>query len=129
MMNVLKKKRKGGFTLIELIVVIAILGILAAIAIPRFSGFRDKATAGADRQYCALIGNAVAVAMSEGSVVGPVVLVVATDGTYSVTTAGTGTAIVAADTRITNLVAVKPLQGTVTRTVTISATGQVTIAP
>lgn len=32
-----------GFALIELIVVIAILGILAAILIPRFNGFTDKA--------------------------------------------------------------------------------------
>ncbi len=36
-------KNKKGFTLIELIVVIAILGILAAILIPQFSGFQDKA--------------------------------------------------------------------------------------
>ncbi|TCX47199.1 MULTISPECIES: type II secretion system protein [unclassified Dehalobacter] len=37
------KKKNKGFTLIELIVVIAILGILAAVLIPTFTGFQKKA--------------------------------------------------------------------------------------
>jgi general secretion pathway protein G len=52
-------RRRNGFTLIELVVVIMILGILAAVAAPRLLGTSGNATDNGIRQSLSVIRDAI----------------------------------------------------------------------
>ena len=59
MLQKLQSNNKG-FTLIELMIVIAIIGILAAIAIPNFISYRDKTYCSAAETDAQTIAGAIA---------------------------------------------------------------------
>lgn len=64
----LTRHRDGGFTLVELVVVIAILAILAGVAVPAYNGYIEKAKTAADQQLLAAVNKAFAGACMEAGI-------------------------------------------------------------
>lgn len=92
-----KRNAQAGFTLIELIIVIVVIGILAAIAIPRFTDLTDSAKHAALQAVAANLNTAATVSYAKaksagttpvGCATGLLALVVpdlSADATYSIT--------------------------------------------
>lgn len=95
-----KINKKKGFTLIELIAVIAILGVLAAIVVPKMTGYTDSARLQKEKSNAQSILNQVEVYNSTAST--PIADTVDMTGIGALTNTGDANALTS-------------LQGTVTK--------------
>ena len=61
----MKRQNRKGFTIVELVIVIAVIAILAAVLIPTFAGLVAKANAAADQQAVRQMNQAIAMTGKE----------------------------------------------------------------
>ena len=67
----MKKLNKKGFTIVELVIVIAVIAILAAVLIPTFASLINKANLSADQVAIRNMNTALAAENATGKIAGP----------------------------------------------------------
>lgn len=67
----MKKKQNQGFTLIEMLLVVAVIAVLVSIAVPRVSNATDKSAAAADAANLRAAKSAIATKLLEDRSVDP----------------------------------------------------------
>ena len=88
-----KKSRKNGFTMIELMVVVAIIGVLSAVALPALTQAQDRAKSSAAKQEAVNTAKTCTIALIGGDATEIAGANVAAVASGDVTTAGATCAV------------------------------------
>ena len=104
-----KKSVKNGFTLIELMVVVAIVGVLTAVGLPELSKAQDKAKSAAAKSFVVNEGKSCSLALVTGD-------------TYTLATAPTNVTLASGNSCAASGT-IAATGGGVTWTVTLDANG------